>query len=324
MKKRAFITGIGGMDGSNLSNYLLELGYEVYGTIRRHSVSESQEVRIHNLRSDIKTYYADMSDSHTLENLLKEIQPDEIYNLAAMSHVKISWDVPNYTLDTNGNGVLRILEAYKNNCPQAKFYQASSSECFGLTVDENGYQNENTVMNPTSVYGCSKVLGYNLVRHYRRAYGLHACNGILFNHTGSGRGSNFAEAKIVKTACMIKLGLTDKLELGNLDSYRDFGASKDYVKGMHKILNHHIADDFVLATGETFSMRQVCEMVFSKLNMEYKDYIIQNPKYLRPEELPFLRGDSSKARRELNWQPEYTFSMILDEMIDHWMKELSK
>ena len=168
------------------------------------------------------------------------------------------------------------------------------------------------------------MLAYNLVRHYRRAYGLHACNGILFNHTGSGRGSNFAEAKIVKTACMIKLGLVGSLELGNLDSYRDFGASKDYVKGMHMILNHHTPEDFVLATGETFSMRQVCEIVFSKLGLNYENYVIQNSKYLRPEELPYLKGDSSKARKELRWEPEYTFSMILDEMIDHWMRELSK
>lgn len=322
--KVAFITGISGMDGENLSNHLLSLGYDVHGAIRRHSTSESQETRIHHLDSKIKTYYGDMSDVSTLEKLLREIRPDEIYNLAAMSHVKVSWDIPAYTLDTNGNGVLSILEAYRNNCPAAKFYQASSSECFGLTIDPDGYQRETTIMNPTSVYGCSKVLAYNLVRHYRRAYGLHACNGILFNHTGSGRGSNFAEAKIVKTACMIKLGLVGSLELGNLDSYRDFGASKDYVKGMHMILNHHTPEDFVLATGETFSMRQVCEIVFSKLGLNYENYVIQNSKYLRPEELPYLKGDSSKARKELRWEPEYTFSMILDEMIDHWMRELSK
>lgn len=320
--KKAFITGISGMDGENLSNFLLSLDYEVHGIIRRHSISESQESRLHKLDSNIKTYYGDMSDTNILERLLKEIQPDEIYNLAAMSHVKVSWDIPGYTLDTNGNGVLRMLEAYRNNCPSAKFYQASSSECFGLSVDKDGFQNEQTIMNPTSVYGCSKVLGYNLVRHYRRAYDLHACNGILFNHTGPGRGSNFAEAKIVKTACMIKLGLIDKLELGNLDSYRDFGASKDYVKGMYKIINHRTADDFVLATGVTYSMRQVCEMVFSKLNLDYKDHVIQNPKYLRPEELPYLKGNASKAEKELGWKPEYTFSMILDEMIEYWMKNV--
>ncbi len=324
MKKKAFITGISGMDGSNLAEYLLSMDYEVHGMIRRHSLSESQETRIKKLDSKIKTYYGDMSDVNVLEKLLREIKPNEIYNLAAMSHVKISWDVPAYTLDTNGNGVLNILEAYKNNCPEAKFYQASSSECFGLTVDENGFQNEKTVMNPTSVYGCSKVLGYNLVRHYRRAFKLHACNGILFNHTGSGRGSNFAEAKIVKTACMIKLGLTHRIELGNLDSFRDFGASKDYVKGMYKIINHHTADDFLLATGKTFSMRQVCDIVFSKLGLDYKNYIYQNPKYLRPEELPFLCGDASKARDILGWKPYYTFEMIVEEMIEHWMVELNK
>ena len=322
MKKKAFITGISGMDGENLSKHLLSLDYEVHGTIRRHSVSESQESRISDVKG-IQTYYADMSETTVLEKLLREIQPDEIYHLAAMSHVKVSWDIPAFTLNTNGCGTLNLLEAYRNNSPKSKFYFAASSECFGLTVDENGYQNENTIMNPTSVYGCSKVLGYNLTRHYRRAYGLHACCGILFNHTGIGRGSNFAEAKIVKTACMIKLGLADKLELGNLDSYRDFGASKDYVKGMVKILNHHAADDFVLATGKTYSMRQVCEIVFSYLDMDYRDYVIQNPKYLRPEELPYLIGDSSKARREVNWEPEYTFEKIVREMCDHWIDKLA-
>ena len=323
MKNRiAFITGISGQDGSTLSEYLLSLDYEVHGLIRRNSIAENQDQHISHL--DVKTYYGDLTDVSTLEKLLKEIQPDEIYNLAAMSHVKVSWDTPGYTLQTNGLGTLNILEAYRNNCPNSKFYQASSSECFGLSVDEDGFQRETTPMNPTSVYGCSKVLGYNLVRHYRRAYNLHACNGILFNHSGERRSSAFAEAKIVKTACMIKLGLADKLELGNLDSYRDFGASKDYVKGMHLIINHHQADDFALATGKTFSMREVCEIVFSKLNMDYKDYVIQNPKYLRPEELPYLKGDSSKARRVLDWEPEYTFETLLDEMIVSWMSKLKK
>lgn len=321
MRKKAFITGITGQDGANLANYLLSLDYDIYGIIRRNSTAEHQDSKIASL--DVKTFYGDMSDVNILEKLLKEIQPHEIYNLAAQSHVKVSWDVPSYTLQTNGQGVLNILEAYKNNCPNAKFYQASSSECFGLTVDPDGYQRESTIMNPTSVYGCSKVLGYNLVRHYRRAFKLHACNGILFNHTGDKRSSAFVEAKIVKTACMIKLGLATKLELGNLDSYRDFGASKDYVRAMHAIINHSDADDFVVSTGETHSVREICDYVFTKLGMSYSNYVVVNPKYLRPEELPYLRGDCTKIKNTLAWKPQFTFEMIFDEMIDHWMKELT-
>jgi GDPmannose 4,6-dehydratase len=320
MKKKAFITGITGQDGATLSEHLLSLGYEVHGIVRRNSTAEHQDSKIAHL--DVKTYYGDMSDISILEKLLKEIKPDEIYNLAAQSHVKVSWDTPGFTMNTNGNGVLNILEAYRNNCPGAKFYQASSSECFGLTVDPDGYQRETTIMNPTSVYGCSKVLGYNLVRHYRRAYGLHACNGILFNHTGTRRSSAFVEAKIVKTACMIKLGLTDKLELGNLDSFRDFGASKDYVRAMHMIINHDTPDDFVVSTGTTHSVREICHYVFGVLNMDYKDYVVVNEKYIRPEELPYLKGDCSKIKEVLGWKPDYTFSALFEEMINHWMNEL--
>ena len=318
--KKAFITGITGQDGANLSKHLLSLDYEVHGIIRRNSTAEHQDSKISDL--DIKTYYGDITDTNTIEKLLKEVQPDEIYNLAAQSHVKVSWDIPGYTLDVNGKGVLNMLEAYRNNCPQAKFYQASSSECFGLTVDEDGFQRETTVMNPTSVYGCSKVLGYNLVRHYRRAYGLHACNGILFNHTGEYRSSAFVEAKIVKTACMIKLGLTNKLELGNLNSYRDFGSSKDYVRAMQMILNHNIADDFVVSTGETYSIKDICRYVFSQLEMDFTNYVVVNEKYVRPEELPYLRGDCTKIKTILGWKSQYSFEEVFKEMIEYWMNIL--
>ncbi len=316
MKKRAFITGINGQDGSTLAELLISKEYEVYGILRRNSTAENQDNNISHL--DIKTFYGDMSENGLFERLLKEIQPDEIYNLAAQSHVKVSWDIPSFTLQTNSQGVLNILEAYRNNCPQAKFYQASSSECFGLSIDEDEFQRETTPMNPTSVYGCSKVLSYNLVRHYRRAYKLHACNGILFNHTGVRRSTAFVEAKIVKAACMIKHGLLDKLELGNLDSYRDFGSSRDYVRAMHSIINHNVADDFVVSTGETHSIRNICEYVFVKLGMNYKDYIIINPKFFRQEELPYLKGDSTKIREMLGWKPEISFEELFDEMISHW------
>ena len=190
---------------------------------------------------------------------------------------------------------------------------------FGLSVDEDNFQRESTLMNPVSPYGCSKVFGYNIVRHYRRAYGLHATNGILFNHESPRRGSNFVTNKVVKAACSIKLGLQDKLEMGNMDSYRDWGHSKDYVKAMHAITNHAEAEDFVVSTMETHSVREMCEVVFSYLGLDYRDYVTQNPKYLRPEELPYLRGDSSKAREILGWKPTYTFESMLHEMCDHWL-----
>ena len=195
---------------------------------------------------------------------------------------------------------------------------------FGLSIENDNFQIETTVMNPVSPYGCAKVFGYNIVRHYRRAYGLHACNGILFNHESPRRASNFVTCKVVKGACMIKLGMADKLELGNMDSYRDWGHSKDYVRAMHMIINHDVADDFVVSTMETRSVRDMCDIVFKYLGLNHQDYVIQNPKYLRPEELPYLRGDSTKIRTVLGWKPTYTFEQIMIEMTDHWMDILKE
>jgi GDPmannose 4,6-dehydratase len=321
-QKKALITGIGGQDGSYLSEHLLDLGYEVHGVVRRHSVAENQDSRINNITSKIKTYYGDLTDYPSLQRIMSEVQPDEIYNLGAMSHVRISFDVPAFTIKTNALGVLNMLEIYRTTCPNAKFYQASSSEMFGNSVDEDGIQRLTTPMNPVSPYGCAKVMGFNLVRHYRKAYGLHACNGILFNHESPRRGINFVTNKVVKTAVEIKKGLKNKLELGNMDSYRDWGHSKDYVRAMHMILNHHTPDEFIVATGETHSVRDLCETVFKKLNLDYRDYVVQNPVYMRPEELKYLKGDSSRSREVLGWQPEYTFSTMLDEMIERWNREL--
>lgn len=321
-KKKAFITGIAGQDGSYLAEYLLSLGYEVHGMIRRQSTAENQNTRLNPIRDQIKTYYGDLLDQTSIERLLTKIMPDEIYNIGAQSHVRVSFDIPQFTVQTNSVGVVNILEAYKRICPEAKFYQASSSEMFGLTVEEDGFQRETTVMNPVSPYGCSKVFAYNIVRHYRRAYGLHAVNGILFNHESPRRGSNFVTNKVVKAACRIKLGLQDKLELGNMDSYRDWGHSKDYVRAMHSIMNHETPDDFVVSTMETHSVREMCEVVFSYLGMDYKDYVTQNPKYLRPEELPYLKGDSTKIRKTLGWKPEYSFEELMHEMCDHWLDVL--
>jgi GDPmannose 4,6-dehydratase len=305
MQKRALITGVNGQDGSYLSEYLTSMGYEVYGIVRRHSVAENQNSRIHHLTDKVHTFYGDMLDVPSLYRIMKEVKPDEIYNLAAMSHVRISFDVPSFTIQTNALGVLNLLEVYKDVCPEAKFYQASSSEMFGNSVDPDGIQRLSTPMTPVSPYGCAKVMGFNLVRHYRAAYGLHACNGILF-----------------KGAVMIKKGLQHKLELGNMDSYRDWGHSRDYVRAMHMIINHEKPDEFIVSTGETHSVRQLCEIVFGKLNMNYKDYVVQNPKFMRPEELKYLKGDSSKAREILGWNPEYTFETMLEEMIERWNKEI--
>lgn len=322
--KKALITGINGQDGSYLAEYLLSMGYEVHGIVRRHSVAENQNYRLekNNLNSTIYTHYGDLNDYPSLVRVVSEILPDEIYNLGAMSHVRVSFDMPSYTIQTNSMGVLNMLEIYRTLCPNSRFYQASSSEMFGNSVDADGVQRLTTPMNPVSPYGCSKVLGYNLTRHYRHAYNLRACNGILFNHESPRRGSNFVTNKIIKGAVAIKKGIQNKLELGNMDSSRDWGHSKDYVRAMHMILNHDTPDDFIIATGETHTVRELCDVVFSKLGMNYKDFVIQNPKYMRPEELKYLKGDSTKSREILGWTPEYTFETMIDEMIQRWEQEL--
>ena len=323
--KKAFITGIGGQDGSYLAEYLLDLGYEVHGIIRRNSTPEHQQSRLDDIRNNPNLYisYGDLLDISGIERLLSEIKPDEIYNLAAQSHVRISFEIPQFTTQVNALGVVNVLEAMKNNCPNAKFYQASSSEMFGSAVDEDGFQRETTKMNPVSPYGCAKVFGYNVVRNYRNAYKLHLSNGILFNHESPRRGSNFVTNKVVKAAVRISLGLQDKLELGNLDAYRDWGHSKDYIKAMHLILQQSEPGDWVVATGETRSVRDMCEYVFKKLNLNYEDYTTQNQKFLRPEELKYLKGDSTRMR-ELGWKPEYTFESMMDEMVEFWVNYYNK
>jgi GDPmannose 4,6-dehydratase len=320
---KAIITGINGQDGSYLSEHLLNIGYDVHGMIRRHSISESQHQRLDHIQNQIKFYYGDLTDQTSIEKILTEVKPDLIFNLGAQSHVRISFEIPQYTIQVNGLGVVNLLEAYRRICPQARFYQASSSEMFGLSIEDDLSQNENTPMNPTSPYGCAKVLAYNLVRHYRRAYGLHACNGILFNHESPRRGLNFVTQKVIKGAVEIKLGIRDNIELGNIGSFRDWGHSKDYTKAMIKIINHSVPDDFVIATGETHCIEEMCNIVFSYLGLDYKKYIKQNPIYMRPEELPYLKGDSIKARTILGWAPEISFDEMIKEMCDYWLKKLS-
>tara|TARA_R110002020_G_scaffold346344_2_gene560186 strand:+ start:77 stop:1078 length:1002 start_codon:yes stop_codon:yes gene_type:complete len=322
-RKVALITGISGQDGSYLSEHLIEQGYEVHGMIRRQSTAENQESRLEDISNEVHTYYGDLTDVPSLTRLVTSIDPTHIFNLGAMSHVRISFDIPSYTLQTNAMGVLNLLEVYREFAPEAKYYQASSSEMFGNSFDDDEFQRETTPMNPVSPYGCSKLLGYTLVRHYRNAYKLHACNGILFNHESPRRGSNFVTNKVVKTAVQIKLGLMDKLELGNMDSYRDWGHAKDYTRAMIQIINHETPDDFVVSTGETYSVRDLCEVVFSYLGMDYKDYVTQNPKYIRPEELKYLRGDCSKAKKILGWELEYSFNDMMEEMVDYWMNKFT-
>ena len=320
--KKALITGINGQDGSYLCEYLLDLGYDVYGMVRRQSVSENQSYRIKNVNHRIKTFYGDITDKKSINNILNEVKPNEIYNLAAMSHVRISFEVPSFTIEVNSLGVLNLLDAYKDICPESKFYQASSSEMFGNSIDSDGYQRLSTQMNPVSPYGCAKVLGYNLVKHYRKAYNLHCCNGILFNHESPLRGTNFVTNKVVKGAVEIKKGFKNKLVLGNMDSSRDWGHSYDYVRAMHLILNHKNPRDWVVATGENRTVRELCDYVFNSLNLNYQDYVVQDKKFMRPEELKYLKGDSGVIRKELGWNPMYTFESMIDEMVDNWMNKI--
>ena len=291
--------------------------------IRRQSVAENQTYRIQKINTRINTFYGDLNDEVSLSKILSKYKPDEIYNLAAMSHVKVSFEVPSYTLKINGLGVLNLLEAYKEICPKAKFYQASSSEMFGNSIDLDNYQRLTTIMSPTSPYGCAKLLAYNLVNHYRNAYNLHACNGILFNHESPRRGENFVTNKVIKAAVEIKKGIKDKLVLGNLDSSRDWGHSYDYVRAMHLILNNDEPRNWIVATGENRTVRELCDYVFRCLELDYRDYVIQDKKYMRPEELKYLRGDSSEIRNKLGWVPKYTFESMINEMISMWMERLS-
>ncbi len=318
--RKALITGINGQDGSYLSEFLIGKGYEVHGILRRHSVAENQDARINSL--DIKTYYGDLTDEVSLFKILKEVKPTEIYNLGAMSHVGISSQMPAFTIKTNSLSVISLLEFAKEICPECKVYQASSSEMFGNSIDSDGFQRLTTPMNPVSPYGCSKVMAYNLVKYYRQAYNKFYCNGILFNHESPRRGSNFVTNKVVKSIVMIKKKLINKLELGNMDSQRDWGHSQDYVEAMHLIMQYKSPNDWIVSMGETRSIRDFCEYAFSLVNLNYLDYVKHNEKYIRPLELDVLRGDSSKTRKLLNWKPKYTFESMIEEMIEYWMNKI--
>jgi GDPmannose 4,6-dehydratase len=320
--KKALITGINGQDGSYLAELLLEKGYEVFGIVKRNSVTESQFSRIDPIREHLRLFYADNTDLSSLSHVVKEVQPDEIYNLAAQSHVGVSFDQPVLTAQITGIGTLNVLEAARLYSPKARIYQASSSEMFGNTVEPDGFQRETTGMNPASPYACAKVFAYHISRNYRNSYNLFVSNGILFNHESPRRGTNFVTNKVCREAVRIKFGLADKLEMGSLDSRRDWGHAKDYVKAMWMMLQHDVPDDFVCATGVTHSVRDLIEYVFGGLDLDWEKYVVISQRLIRPEEVRNLKGDSTKLRQTIGWEPEYTFETMLDEMVDFWKSEL--
>ena len=324
MKKVALITGINGQDGSYLAELLLSKGYEVWGILKRNSVAENQTARFTDkIYKQLNLEYADMLDMSSLIRVLDKCKPDEIYNLAAQSHVRISFDMPIYTTHSIATGTLNLLEAIRIICPKSRVYQASSSEMFGNTIDDDGYQRETTAMNPVSPYGCAKVYGHNICSNYRNAYDMHISNGILFNHESPRRGTNFVTNKVCKEAVKIKLGLATKLKLGNLDASRDWGHAKDYVNAMWLMLQQDKSDDYVCSTGISHTVEELVTYTFAKLDLNWKDYVETDEKFIRPEELSHLKGDNSKAVSKLGWKQEYSFETMLDEMIEHWLKEFT-
>jgi len=320
--KKALITGITGQDGSYLVELLLSKGYEVYGIIRRSSSFHTG--RIDHLYKDphekpaLKLIYGDLTDGGSLSGILGDVKPDEVYNLGAQSHVRVSFDEPIYTANVDALGTLRLLEAVRAMQRPVKFYQASSSEMYGKAVETP--QTEKTPFYPRSPYGCAKVYSFWQTVNYREAYGLFACNGILFNHESPRRGETFVTRKITRAATRIKLGLQEKLYLGNLDAKRDWGFAADYVEAMWKMLQVEMPDDYVIATGQTHSIREFLDEIFGYLDMDWRQYVEIDPRYYRPTEVDMLLGDATKAKEKLNWQPKITFSQIARLMTDADMK----
>jgi len=315
--KKALITGITGQDGSYLAELLLGKGYEVHGLIRRASTFNTGRIDhlyrdAHDPQARLFLHYGDLSVSGQLTDLLHDIQPDEIYNLGAQSHVRVSFDMPEYTGDITGLGTLRLLEAIRKTCIKTKFYQASSSEMFGAALPP---QSESTPFQPQSPYAAAKVYSYYIVRNYRDAYKLFAANGILFNHESPRRGETFVTRKITIAAARIKLGLQDKLFLGNLEAKRDWGFAGDYVEAMWLMMQQENPDDYVIATGETHSVREFVEKVFTKLELDWQKYVSIDPRYFRPTEVDVLLGDPGKAVKVLGWKPKIGFEELIDIMI---------
>ena len=322
MSKRAFLTGITGQDGSYLAEFLLEQGYEVHGMIRRASTFTTGRIEHlyrdpHNSDARLFLHYGDLTDGQSLTNLILDLEPDEIYNLGAQSHVRVSFDQPAYTLQATGAGALNVLEAARqlNKKKTAKVYQASSSEMYGDVLETP--QTEKTPFRPQSPYACAKVYAYHQTVNYRESYGLFAVNGILFNHESPRRGETFVTRKITRAAGRIKLGLQDRLYLGNLDAKRDWGFAKDYVRAMWLMLQHHEPDDFVIATGQTHTVRSFLELVFAKLQLDPEQFVAIDPRYFRPAEVNLLLGSAEKARDVLGWKATTTLNELVDLMVDH-------
>ena len=327
MAKTALITGITGQDGSYLAELLLSKGYEVHGLIRRASTFNTARLDHiysdpHQLRTSLKLHYGDLSDGSALARLLGKIQPAEIYNLAAQSHVRVSFEVPEYTADITATGTVRILEAIRETGLKPRFYQASSSEMYGKVQEVP--QTEKTSFYPRSPYGCAKVFSFWITVNFREAYGLHACNGILFNHESPRRGETFVTRKITRAVAQIRAGLQQKLYLGNLDAKRDWGYAKEFVEAMWLMVQQDKPDDYVIATNETHSVREFLEAAFGHVGLNWEKYVEIDPNYYRPTEVDLLVGDYSKAKRVLGWEPKTKFVDLVKLMVDadvHLLKE---
>jgi len=324
MSKRALVTGITGQDGSYLAELLLSKGYEVYGVKRRASTFNTARLdhiyrEPHEGGSNLHLVFGDLGDTSSLIRIIRSVHPDEIYNLGAQSHVRVSFEIPEYTADVTGIGVLRLLDAIRETEHECRFYQASSSEMFGKAFEAP--QNENTPFHPRSPYAVAKVFGYYTTINYRESYGLFTCNGILFNHESPRRGETFVTRKITRAAARIAVGLQEKLYLGNLDAKRDWGYAGDYVEAMWLMLQQDEPDDYVIATGETHSVREFLEEAFGCLNLDWQAYVEIDPRYYRPAEVDELRGDASKARRKLGWKPKVDFKGLVRLMVEADLKD---
>jgi GDPmannose 4,6-dehydratase len=325
--KRALITGITGQDGSYLAELLLAKGYEVFGIIRRSSSFNTGRIDHvyqdpHEADVKLRLVFGDLCDSSSLNSVIRTVRPDEIYNLGAQSHVKVSFEVPEYTADVDAIGAVRLLESIRESGFSPRFYQASSSELYGRVLETP--QRETTPFYPRSPYGCAKAYAFYVTRNYREAYGMHASNGILFNHEGERRGETFVTRKITRAVARIKHGLQQKLYLGNLDARRDWGHAKDYVEAMWLMLQQPKGDDYVIATGESHSVREFCAEAFSHVGLDWEKHVEVDPKYLRPSEVDTLQGDASKARRVLGWMPKVTFRELVRLMVEADMESVAR
>ena len=316
---KAFITGITGQDGYYLSKLLLEKNYEVHGVIRRSSNFNTNRIdpliSKYSKDNQLQLYYSDLLDSSSLNNLISIIEPDEVYNLAAQSHVAVSFKNPIYTIQSGNLGTISILEALRNLDKEVKFYQASSSEMFG--GKEKKSLDEDSVFEPKSPYAASKVFSYNISKIYRESYGMFCSNGILFNHESPHRGETFVTRKITRAVGRISVGIQEKLSLGNISAERDWGFAGDYVEAMWKILNHSKPDDFVISTGESHSVEEFLKLAFEHVNLDYEKFVVISEKYMRPNEVNYLLGNSKKAKKELGWEPKTKFQDLVKMMVDH-------